>query len=575
MKKKLLIIVIIIKIYGCNNSITEPVNASIEPIEKSEYFADDLITFETKNSIKDLEWKSSIDGILGKGNKVIKKLSVGEHIIQLIYEETILDSIEITVKDVVYIPGNNRKITLYKESNYLDLPSGKYSPFFYSTSNQVMITGVKSRSIRINDESDSILSLKSFQRIDNTNIRSEIVKNLNRSILNNIKEKEFIVADTTNVIESGIKIKADLLYSENRVNLWLDKESKKNIKLIDEIWIELKNIIIPRVLTLWGEWADIDNNDAVNILITPLINEQNKAIGFFNPADLHPYNNDINSSDYNVVTNEMDIIYIGDPSYDENSFAYSKNSLLATISHEITHLINYSNKVYFPMVNSGVINNKEELFLDEGLAHLTESLCGYGVSGGNIAFFSRYLEDPGYYSIKYANAGGLEDSIGRRGFVSAFLSWLFWKSGGAKWSSVDPGNIEDKGGISFLKKLLYSDLTGWENLNYSLNGNINKYFYQWVDEINKVDAGYLQLESDVIDPITMEVITISPFYGDVEINSKTYSLNGPKRIELNENNMVLPYSYTFIESIDIEQDLSMEILGETNKGLVIACFSMY
>lgn len=576
MKKIFIIPVLVILIIACKNT-TESKYGKIEPLKSSTYFSDDSITFRAESSENDIEWKSSLDGSLGKGSLIIQKLSVGNHKVQLISGNDILDSVDILIKSVEYVTGESKKITLFNDKNYIELPAGKYSPYIYSTSDHTMTSGIVSRGLNGVDNSNKVLNLKSY------NYKSKSITVINRSIINKrsraitdtVIEKKFVVADTTSTIEEGIVINADLLYSGSSLNLWLDKNSKKNSVLLEQLWKELNEIVLPRVLKIWGEWSDIDNNNAVNILVTPKINEQGRAIGFFNPSDFHPYNNDKNSRNYNVVTNEMDIVYIGDPSYDEASFAYSKNSLLATLAHEITHLINYSNKVYIPMKNGSKTYKKEELFLDEGLAHLTESLCGYGVSGGNIAFFAKYLEDPGYYSLKYANGGGVEDSVGRRGFVSAFLSWLFWESGGAEWSSENPGLIIDKGGVTFLRKMLNSDLTGWDNLKYSLGDNIDTYFVKWVEEINKVASGYSERSPLVVDPVTNEVISISPFNGDVIINNKTYSLNGPVKVDFDLNSIILPYSYTFLKNMDIEAMKTIEVDGEVNKGLVVASFSMY
>lgn len=218
------------------------------------------------------------------------------------------------------------------------------------------------------------------------------------------------------------------------MNLWVDTGIVVSQDDLTRFVEKASSFVLPRVFALWGDnWADIDGNGKVSVLISRSINDAGRAIGFFNPADLYERVDDIASNSWNPVSNEMDIVYLANPFGDSEEFAYSLSSVLATLAHETYHLIMYSHKPYFLEQAGDTSSSGEELFLDEGLAPLTESLVGLGVSGGNIAFLSRYLENTSLVSAKGCDLDGQLDSVGKRGMMSAFLSWIFWQQGGATW----------------------------------------------------------------------------------------------------------------------------------------------
>lgn len=557
MQLKFVPLLLMFFIYSCSQDVHR-VNGEIVFDSNKTFFSGDYIFFTAKGNVSDYKWVSSIDGDIGAGSNISVKLTAGKHVISLYCDGDLLDQIDITVLEKQYFPGSSIDLTVYS-NNSMYLPKGTFSPFLISLSEK-QATLTTNLEPQIEETSRGLgrnFSLeKKLYRHDYR--KSAVVSFLSsRSINTDIKE--FIVADTTGVNIDGIKVEAKLLKSSKIVELWVDINSGLESDLFNDLWFELSNIAIPRTINIWGDWADVDEDKKVKILVTTEINKQNKAVGFFNSIDLYSGNN-------------MDIVYIGDPTYDESQFAYRIKSLTATVAHELTHLIIHSNKVYFPIQNGVEDSEKEEIFLDEGLAHLTESLVGYGVSGGNIAFFAKYLEEPEKYSLRFKNAWGLEDSVGRRGFTSAFLSWLFWYYGGAQWSTVKPGVIIDKGGISFLKKLLYSTNTGWDNLNYATDNNADKLFKIWGEEISVSDNSE-DYSGFKVDPITNEYLEISPFLGNITINKKVYNLNGPTRTLISGNVNVLPYSLYFGEEFNVNQDSNYSV--NTNEGNGLIYFKCY
>lgn len=549
------------------------------------YDEDKSIVFEAKvNSVSginsdnvNIHWKSSLEGDLGEGTWLSRKLIPGEHTITLLYKDHTLTQKTINIQPIMYERGNYRLLGLGSAINQILLPAGKYSPFLYSLDGKtpaVTIQDYQSANTilpavsfnRLGTLNEDILGLKKFTLVSvpvqsTDRIKKEFTGRNNiqgipdYSALSPLMEigqtRAFVVADTTGAQTDGISVTGRLVYSSDRLSIWIDENALVSESVLAQFLDGLKFRAWPRVLSIWGnDWADPDNDNALAVLITPLINQQEKAIGFFNPADLYPRDINVNSPAFNPVSNEMDIIYLAAPVEDSSVFAYSIGSILATFCHEATHLIGFSRTYYLPTV-SGQEVTREELFLDEGLAHLTESLCGYGVSGGNLAFFASYLENPEQYSLCKADADGASDSIGKRGMAAAFLSWLFWKKGGAVWDGVDPGKITDTGGLSFLRHLLATSQRGLVNISAAADSDSQALLVRWFTEIDLQDTHVLNPLGAYFDPIGGEVITMSPFYGNMLIGSKIYTLNGPFRKDFSQQNICVPYSAIWGKTINL------------------------
>jgi hypothetical protein len=246
---------------------------------------------------------------------------------------------------------------------------------------------------------------------------------------------------------------------------------------------ETETVVLPRLETLWGSAADIDGDGRIAVLVSDTINKEKSATGFFNPADFFKYDADINSENYNPTTNEMDIIYIAVPE-DGTETLYSVKSIIATIAHELTHAITFTRKTWQRQINGELNAAREDLFLDEGFSHLSENLCGYGISGGNFKFLQKFFEDTAAYSFCGPNRYGQEDSAGMRGAITLFLSWLFWGKGGLDYGLHDPNKLIDMGGISFLQELVDSPETGWENIGKIYGIPTGRLFEAMVSHIN-------------------------------------------------------------------------------------------
>lgn len=202
-------------------------------------------------------------------------------------------------------------------------------------------------------------------------------------------------------------------------------------------------------------------------------------MGFFNSADFFTRNVDKSSSHYNPFSNECDIIYAAIPeSLDEGTF--SASAITATLIHEITHAINFTNKTYNKLL-LGKSELVEEIFLNEGLSHLSESLCGYGVSGGNNRFVNYYLNNMAYFSFAGNDYLGRTDSAGCRGATCLFLYWLF------------------------LQSVVASESTGWNSIGEYFKKDTDFLFKEFCAELfNKGTAALF--DQKLRDPTTGEFV---------------------------------------------------------------------
>ena len=295
-------------------------------------------------------------------------------------------------------------------------------------------------------------------------------------------------------------------------------------------------------------------------MFTPTINEEHVAVGFFNPDDFYKRDN------FSPFSNEMDILYIAVP--EVNNFSYSAKCICATIVHELTHAINYNIKTYSRFLTSVDNLPKEEIFLDEALSHLSESLCGYGISGGNVNILFHYLNNLEKYSVCKSDYLGNADSNGRRGASTMFLSWLFWKKGGISWNCNNPLEIIDEGGITFIQNLVASNGVGWENIGKIYGKNTDILYVQMIEELNSQRE--LQKPS-ILDPYSNEPVCVYPdfqTYVSKDFN-KEWTLSIPL-IDIESDISLVPYSFVLFSPF--ENKSNFQINNKNVEGQVLGVF---
>ena len=212
----------------------------------------------------------------------------------------------------------------------------------------------------------------------------------------------------------------------------------------------------------FGSESDINHDGKVAILMSPTINRmtppgaagsQGFIAGYFLANDLLPQLLDSRRS------NGMEIFYtmVPDPSSLYGNL-FPKDKTLPVIegvlAHEFLHMILFNYRVLI-YGHGYLADYMEQLWLDEGLAHIAEDLNGYKSS--NIARANLFLEDPGDVTLIY---GG--DALEERGASFLFLRLL-----------------GDRFRTSVYKRLVQSKHTGVANVEAATGALFNELFADW------------------------------------------------------------------------------------------------
>lgn len=467
----------------------------------------------------DLTWHNEQGSIWGKGAEFTKVLIAGEYTVILKQNSQEVGSVSFTVLPMDFSPGSFVQYVQMLDSQIHILSPGHYIPGYVnlgSDAAQPTINIPKDRGAGAKDSfpaldvppvRDPILTLPKGYEAPDQFIHA-LTRNLQDSSDYLVSQRDFFIPNLHDSQSDPTIITASAALQDNSVVLWVDEQTIIPTADIQSLF-EKTHQILPRVETLFGIRGATNGDRKIHILFTPLVNQSSVAIGFFNPADLLPRNTQDWSSSYNPFSNECNLITLGVPQEESDSGSFSLSSLAATISHELSHLIRFQRKTRQVMLSGSQDVPYEEIFLDEGLAHLTETLLGYGVSGGNLNFAQHYLDSSAVYSFSGLSLNGQDDSAGRRGAMLLLLSWWFWKQGGL--SVNEDGGFVDRGGIRFLQQLVDTQLTGWPGLESALNTSrsqiIKRFFEDSVLNIEKNDVPK--------DPFTHEPLGVQVHGGGI------------------------------------------------------------
>ena len=325
---------------------------------------------------------------------------------------------------------------------------------------------------------------------------------------------------------------ATVKYVSSRLIVYQDNASPANGFTntdFQEIATEFDNLIYPTDVDYFGTPLDLDDNQRVIILYTPLVNKLTPANetgfvgGFFFVGDLFPTGTGAGQCQQSNV-GEIFYALAPDPTGSINSnprtTASVRQGTRGTIAHEVQHMINGSERIRHP-----VTEELEATWLDEALSHFAEDINGRVLRGltnesgnyndsqlhanindynaffyQNFARFRLYLANPGKYSPTSSMA---DTSLAVRGAAWALLRYTadHYAPGGdvkAFIKSLVPG--PDTGVVNLRSKagnVPFDSLdTGWLVANFAddlgISGLATKYTYKTYnmrDAVSKATNG--------------------------------------------------------------------------------------
>ncbi len=309
----------------------------------------------------------------------------------------------------------------------------------------------------------------------------------------------------------------------------VDSEATVSESDLDALLETFEKTIIPRDLALFGApplkageqqpaW-DRNGDGLVWLVLTKKV-EDKQAVGFFVATD---FTDDAKS-------NQADILYAIPPGGET-----SVDNVYPILAHELQHLLGYAAKVYRAQ-KAGGEGKLEALWLDEGLAHFAEDLCGYG--GDNITLLDEQLF-PSFAETRMFESA--EDGMPMRALALTFVRYLFEQKGGASYAgaSQDSPAPEDQGGAAWLQAVHQSDKLGVEAIDATY-GDHKQAFADWVaavalDGRGVTDFPAYSFAALVDDPVTGNKIGLTMRGKAPDASGAEVELAGPLDEELTED----------------------------------------
>jgi hypothetical protein len=289
------------------------------------------------------------------------------------------------------------------------------------------------------------------------------------------------------------RITATLLYEGDHTLLYLDNRALHTLTAaqIQQIGDRYDDMSYPTDVAAFGEPSDIDQNGRVIIILSPTVNalttppimaQGARIVGFFFGVDLLP--NPVN----NPHANGGEVFYAVVPN-ETNEFTGARvtqaevvNLLGSVFAHEFVHMISF---------NVHVLNGTggpEALWLDEGLAHMAESLNGFHDQNRLRSAF--FLDSP--HDVSMVSG---DDGLDERGAAWLFIQYLV-----------------DRFGQDILRRLIPPNLTSTGNIAAAAGQPFPTLFHEW--------ASTLLLDGPGIPNDAIYELTSVDLRGDFELSKQ-------------------------------------------------------
>jgi hypothetical protein len=303
-------------------------------------------------------------------------------------------------------------------------------------------------------------------------------------------------------------VTASLEFAGNNVLIYVD--SATNVaslygSRIDELGSACDLNIYPTDVAAFGAPTDRDGNGKIIVLLTKVVNLMTPAGspgyigGFFNPVDL-----DIGG--YYPPSNHGEIFYAivpdpggewGLPHQPDATFT----NLRGIVAHELQHCINTGRR---HIIEGNPYTPQEELWLNEGLSHLAENLCGY--DGMNTARVGLYLHSQRHTLTSLTHWEG-NSELASRGAAYLFCRYLQdrWPNtarllvGGPE---AGPANVAAATGLNFDQ--CFKDWTAAIYLDGRDLGVVLDPVYQFTSHDIRTDFPY---DGGPAEPLSMPILS--------------------------------------------------------------------
>lgn len=274
--------------------------------------------------------------------------------------------------------------------------------------------------------------------------------------------------------------------------------------------------------TAEGRPWDRDQNGRTIIVLSRRLTAEEGLTGYFDRIDF-------TSRTQNPTSNVRDLLWSLPPGL------LSNDELIATMAHELQHLFQYAARVVGRQIRR-LPPLLEDLWLDEGIAHLTEDITGYG--GENRANVYQLLRDPGKWRLDAASAenGNPDqtfDTVENRAFAYLMVRRAMELKGNLAFGA--PATNINGGGLSFLSALYTNELVGLANFAAAAGGD-------WRDALQDLavtmavsdtrattDAKW-NFSAPVSDPVTGAKVGIT-MVGTWRAQGQDLAFTGPKMVD--------------------------------------------